>query len=95
MNSMFLRAASLVLLASLAHAQVASGHNKLLKVKGVVVAVQLDPGAVRSAMDVNSESMGDFAEVWMVRLNRRLPSNGTKYVLVEASLLLAFMNHTL
>jgi hypothetical protein len=50
--------------------------------EGVVVAVQLDPGQVRSAMDVNSESMGDFAEVWMV-VNCPVGPKGAKYVLVE------------
>ena len=52
-------------------------------VEGVVVAVQLDPGAVRSAMDVNSESLGDFSEVWMVRPNGPVGPNSAKYVLVE------------
>jgi hypothetical protein len=59
------------------------GKDDEINVEGVVVAVQLDPGAVRSAMDVSAESMGDFAEVWMVRVNRPLSPNGTKYVLVE------------
>lgn len=59
------------------------GHTEELTAEGVVVAVQLDPGAARSAMDVNSESLGDFAEVWMVRVNRLVSPNGAKYVLVE------------
>lgn len=37
----------------------------------------------RSAMEVKSESMGEFAEVWMVRLDRSVSPNGTKYILVE------------
>ena len=59
------------------------GRTEELTAEGVVVAVQLDPGAARSAMDVNSESLGDFAEVWMVRVNRPVSPNGAKYVLVE------------
>lgn len=59
------------------------GDGEGVNVEGVVVALQLDPGAARSPMWVNSESMGDFAEVWMVHVNRPLRPNGAKYVLVE------------
>jgi len=59
------------------------GHSEEVNAEGVVVAVQLDPGAARSAMEVNSESMGDFAEVWMIRVDRSVSPNGAKYILVE------------
>jgi hypothetical protein len=59
------------------------GRSEEVNAEGVVVAVQLDPGAARSAMEVNSESMGDFAEVWMVRVDRSVSPNSTKYILVE------------
>jgi hypothetical protein len=59
------------------------GCTDKLTAEGVVVAVQLDPAGVRSAMDVNSESLGDFAEVWMVRVNRPVNGDGANYVLVE------------
>jgi hypothetical protein len=59
------------------------GNSEEVNAEGAVVAVQLDPGAVRSRMDVNSESLGGFAEVWMVRVNRPISPKGAKYVLVE------------
>lgn len=59
------------------------GGAEELTAQGVVVAIQLDRGTARSAMDVNSESLGDFAEGWMVRLTRPMGPNGAKYVLVE------------
>jgi hypothetical protein len=59
------------------------GKGDEINAEGVVVAVQLDPGAVRSAMWVNAESMGDFAEVWMVRVKSPASRNGAKYILVE------------
>jgi hypothetical protein len=59
------------------------GRSEEVNFEGVVVAVQLDPGAARSAMEANSESMGDFAEVWMVRLDHWVSPSGKKYILVE------------
>jgi hypothetical protein len=59
------------------------GHREEVNAEGVVVAVQLDPGAARSAMDVTSESMGDFTEVWMIRVDRSVSPNDAKYILVE------------
>jgi hypothetical protein len=54
-----------------------------LTAEGVVVAVQLELGATRSTMDVGSSSLGDFAEVWMVRVGRWSRPNAPKYILVE------------
>ena len=58
-------------------------HSEEVDAEGVVVAVQLDPGAARIAMEINSESMGEFAEVWMIREGRSVSPNGAKYILVE------------
>lgn len=58
-------------------------RNAKVAAEGVVVAVQLEPGAARSPIYMNSESLGDFAEVWMVRVNRWLHGESAKYILVE------------
>jgi hypothetical protein len=58
-------------------------HGDEVTAEGVVVAVQLPPGAVRSAMAINAVSVADFAEVWMIRLNRPISAISAKYVLVE------------
>ncbi len=58
-------------------------RSDVVNAEGVVVGVQLEPGAARSPMDVNSESLGGFAEVWMVRVEHWLRPNGAKYILVE------------
>lgn len=59
------------------------GRRDEANAEGVVVAVLLEPGAARSWMDVNSESLGDFAEVWMVRVDHWSRPNGAKYILIE------------
>lgn len=85
--------AIVVLSSILSASALGQGDGKGVNAEGVVVAVQLDPGAARSPMWVNSESMGDSAEVWMVRVNRPLSPNGAKYVLVESPTSIA-MSHS-
>lgn len=59
------------------------GRCEEVNAEGVVVAVQVNPGTVRSPEDVSLESMGDFAEVWMVRVDHWIRPNGAKYILLE------------
>jgi hypothetical protein len=59
------------------------GHSEEMEGEGVVVAVHLDSDAARSPTDVNSESLGDFAEVWMVRIDRWFSPNDARYILLE------------
>lgn len=80
--SLLLAAASLASALLPAAAQTTRGSREV-NAEGVVVAVQLEPDTVRSSMALNSESLGDFAEVWMVRVRHKLSVKSGKYILVE------------